>query len=197
MFADECGIQEDLVREKGRIQDKIEIRIKTDKNGNRIEKQIKKAQKLYGNKTATKHNKTATKHNKTGLIASYCKLPDSDIYQYIAPMIYQDTTCDTILFNTWLKECLIPETTKLQMRYPYKRINLVIDNVPYHKSQTTTDLCISHNINLVFQPPYSPDLNPIEPSWTHTKNDIRSQSYDPTPFQDKLCNSLNSRSYYG
>ena len=69
-----------------------------------------------------------------------------------------------------------------------------MDNVPYHKSQRTRDILKQNNINLKFQPPYSPDLNPIEHSWTHTKNDIKSNN-DNLSFYDKLCNSLNSRSW--
>lgn len=109
-------------------------------------------------------------------------------------MIYNDN-CDTEVFNAWIELSLLLETQKLQLLYPSKRIHLVMDNVPYHKSNTTEELLSKNNIHLVFQPPYSPDLNPIEPSWTHTKNDIRKLSYtNNLTFIDKLCNSLNSRS---
>ena len=80
IHADECGIQEDLLRERGRIG--------KDKNGH--------AQRLYG-------EKTGTKHRKTGLIAGYAKLPDKDQYLYIAPMVY-NCNCDTVVFNTWLEK---------------------------------------------------------------------------------------------
>lgn len=170
IFQDECGIQADLVREQGRIQ---------DKDG--------KAQKLLG-------QKTATRHNKTGLIAGYVKLPDQQCYKYIATLIF-DGTCDTDTFNFWINDFLLPDVARLRITYPDKTINLVMDNVPYHKSELTKDILAQNNINLIFQPPYSPDLNPIEPSWTHTKNDIRTQSYTTSTFQEKLCNSLNSRSW--
>ena len=39
------------------------------------------------------------------------------------------------------------------------------------------------------------DLNPIEPSWTHTKDDIRNAANLTITFEKKLCNSLNNRSY--
>jgi transposase len=179
IFADECGIQEDLVREFGRIQD--------DCNKLTPVRQKPKAQKLYG-------FTTGIKHNKTGVISGYTKMPDEKKYKYIAPWIYTDT-CDTLLFNTWLKEILIPEVKLIQITYPYKRINLVLDNVAYHKSQQTREILTSNNINLVFQPPYSPDLNPIEPSWDTLKNNIRSKSYNKELFRDKLCESLVGRSW--
>ena len=107
-------------------------------------------------------------------------------------MIFNDT-CDTIVFNTWITKFFLPSVKKLKRHYPNRAINLVVDNVRYHKSELTELILKKNNITLIFQPPYSPDLNPIEPSWTHTKNDIRSQSYSSLSFQDKLCNSLNSR----
>jgi len=71
-----------------------------------------------------------------------------------------------------------------------------MDNVAYHKSKVTKEVLEQNNINLKFQPPYSPDLNPIEPSWNTTKNEIRNQSYTEITFIEKLDNSLNQRSYY-
>ena len=109
-------------------------------------------------------------------------------------MIFNDT-CDTIVFNTWITKFLLPSVKKLRKYYPNKAINLVMDNVPYHKSELTRRILDQNDINLIFQPAYSPDLNPIEPSWTHTKNDIRSQSYSHISFEDKLCNSINSRTW--
>jgi transposase len=142
---------------------------------------------LYG-------HKTATKHNKTGLISGYTKLPDKENYLYIAPWIYTDT-CDTLLFNTWLKQILIPEVKYLQKVYPNHPITLIMDNVRYHKSEETKEILEQNNINLKFQPPYSPDLNPIEPSWNTTKNEIRNQIHTILKFEDKLCISLVKRSW--
>jgi len=148
----------------------------------------RKSQKLYG-------EKTATKHNRTGIISGYAKLPNTESYRYIAPWIYNDN-CDTELFNTWLKQILIPEVKTLQKIYPNNPITFIMDNVAYHKSQETKDICIENNINLKFQPPYSPDLNPIEPSWDTTKNNIRSQLYTEISFQEKLFNSILNRTWY-
>jgi DDE superfamily endonuclease len=141
-------------------------------------------------------HKTATKHAKTGLISGYAKLPDKDSYKYIAPWIYTDT-CDTLLFNTWLECVFIPEIKLLQIEYPNNPVTLIMDNVSYHKSEDTKKLCKENRINLKFQPPYSPDLNPIEPSWNTTKNEIRNLTHTNLSFEDRLCHSLTKRCYYG
>jgi len=51
-----------------------------------------------------------------------------------------------------------------------------MDNVAYYKrkkSEKTRNILAKNGINLKFQPSYSPNLNPIKPSWRHTKDDIR------------------------
>lgn len=70
-----------------------------------------------------------------------------------------------------------------------------MDNVAYHKSQKTQDILDKNQVYLKFQPAYSPDLNPIEPSWDTTKNDIRNIINTSPTFHQKLCNSLNKRSW--
>jgi putative transposase len=39
---------------------------------------------------------------------------------------------------------------------------VVMDNVPFHKSATTHTLISQTGATLLFLPPYSPDLNPLE-----------------------------------
>jgi len=138
----------------------------------------------------------ATRHAKTGIVSGYAKLPDNDKYLYIAPWIF-NCNCDTIVFNTWIEQILIPEVVNLQGIYPEHNMILILDNVSYHKSEKTRKLLERANIILRFQPAYSPGLNPIEPSWDTTKNQIRNrqQKDNQDTFLTKLCNSLKSRSW--
>lgn len=39
---------------------------------------------------------------------------------------------------------------------------VVLDNASFHKSAQTKELIEQHGAKLLFLPPYSPDLNPIE-----------------------------------
>ena len=50
---------------------------------------------------------------------------------------------------------------------------VVMDNAAFHKSQRTKDLIASVGCKLIFLPPYSPDLNPIEKFWANMKTWIR------------------------
>ena len=57
--------------------------------------------------------------------------------------------------------------------YPAKIINLVVDNASWHKSKELQPFLESNKrLNLIYLPPYSPDLNPIEKLWYWLKKSI-------------------------
>ncbi len=61
-----------------------------------------------------------------------------------------------------------------------------MDNAAFHKSQRTKELIESVGCRIIFLPPYSPDLNPIEKFWTNMKRWIKATI---TQF-DQLYNAL-------
>ncbi|NSM56356.1 hypothetical protein HET73_01860 [Wolbachia endosymbiont of Atemnus politus] len=42
---------------------------------------------------------------------------------------------------------------------------IVLDNASFHKSERTKELIENAGCKILFLPPYSPDLNPIEHFW--------------------------------
>lgn len=50
---------------------------------------------------------------------------------------------------------------------------VVLDNLSFHKAPRIRQLIESIGARLEFLPPYSPDLNPIEPCWSKTKTALR------------------------
>ena len=66
----------------------------------------------------------------------------------IAPMCFAGT-CDTALFNGWLKEVLLPSLEPGQV--------IILDNASIHKSKKSQDIVSSAGCKLLFLPPYSPD----------------------------------------
>jgi len=52
---------------------------------------------------------------------------------------------------------------------------LVLDNGAFHKAKA---LRTPDNVELLFLPPYSPELNPIERSWQDVKDDIAFHRYE-------------------
>ena len=82
----------------------------------------------------------------------------------IAPFCYEGT-CNTDLFNYWVKHFLLAELIPGQV--------VILDNATFHKSKLTKELIESAGCTILFLPPYSPDLNPIEVFWANLKNRIR------------------------
>ena len=73
--------------------------------------------------------------------------------------------CNTEVFNLWVENFLLKELE------PGKIV--IMDNATFHKSKRTQELIESVGSKLIFLPPYSPDLNPIEKFWSHLKRFLR------------------------
>ena len=69
------------------------------------------------------------------------------------PMVFGGT-CTAKIFNAWLNEWLCPELNSSHV--------VIMDNAAVHKSQKTRNLIEKTGAKILFLPPYSPDLNPIE-----------------------------------
>ncbi len=63
-------------------------------------------------------------------------------------------TCDASVFNTWLKEILVPNLIPRQV--------LILDNASFHKSVERQKLIEAARCKILFLSPYSPDLNSKE-----------------------------------
>jgi transposase len=74
-------------------------------------------------------------------------------------------TCNTELFNIWLEKVLIPELKPGKV--------LILDNASFHRSERSKKLISEAGCKVLFLPPYSPDLNPIEKYWANLKVKIR------------------------
>ncbi|MEQ1785050.1 MAG: transposase [Hyphomonadaceae bacterium] len=69
------------------------------------------------------------------------------------PLLF-DGTCDTGVFNAWLKTRLCPRLNAHHL--------VIMDNAAFHTSPETAQLIAATGATLLFLAPYSPDLNPIE-----------------------------------
>ena len=81
-----------------------------------------------------------------------------------APMLL-DGPMHGAAFRAYVEQVLLPEL-------PADAI-VVMDNLCAHKSKTTQYLFQEAGIELHYQPPYSPDFNPIELMWSKVKNSLR------------------------
>jgi transposase len=63
-----------------------------------------------------------------------------------------------------------------------------MDNASFHKSQKTKELIESVGCKVIFLPPYSPDLNPIEKFWANMKRWIKGKITHFNTLFDTLVN---------
>lgn len=68
---------------------------------------------------------------------------------------------DTATFTQWMKHDLIP-------KLPPQSI-IILDNASFHKGKEMQQAIQQAGHTLMYLPPYSPDLNPIEKKWAQAK----------------------------
>ena len=107
-----------------------------------------------------KAKKSGKHYERTNIIAGYVGR------QTIAPLVFNGS-CTTEFFNKWVEEFLIKELIPGQ--------TVIMDNASFHKSPKTIELIEKVGCTVIFLPPYSPDLNPIEKFWANMKKWIRKQ----------------------
>ncbi|KAJ3514495.1 hypothetical protein NLJ89_g2355 [Agrocybe chaxingu] len=66
-----------------------------------------------------------------------------------------------------------------EMKKERGRVVFQQDNAPSHKSKVTWKWFADHGIPLLYHPPNSPDLSPIEPVWHELKRIIRRSPHPP------------------
>ena len=77
-----------------------------------------------------------------------------------------DGATNTEIFRAYVREVLLPTLQSGDV--------VVMDNLSAHKNTQTIELIESIGAQVLFLPPYSPDLNPIELMWSKVKNLLRS-----------------------
>lgn len=95
----------------------------------------------------------------------------------LAPMQYNGTT-DAPLFEFWFEQWLLsclPED-----------VIIVMDNAYFHSKDHLNLIAEAHNKQIIFLPPYSPELNPIENFWHTLKHWLRMNIRDYDSLDDAI-----------
>ncbi len=102
--------------------------------------------------------KSGRREGRINMIAALCN------QNLIAPFTVEGA-CNRTVFETWLETCLLPTLKPGQV--------VVMDNATFHKGGRIQQLIQDAGCELLYLPPYSPDLNKIEKCWSWLKSRIR------------------------
>lgn len=82
--------------------------------------------------------------------------------------LYGEWSANGTIFSTFMEKCLCPKLNPDSV--------VIMDNVNFHKSDKIIELVEQCGAQVIFLPPYSPELNPIEEMWSKIKNSLRRNS---------------------
>ncbi len=69
---------------------------------------------------------------------------------------------NTAVFTSWVDQVLLPNCPKESV--------VIMDNASFHKGKEMQKILEDSGHTLLYLPPYSPDLNPIEKKWAQAKH---------------------------
>lgn len=140
-----------------------------EEEGDRLYGRAVRGRRVYGERSGK------IRHARTTVIAAYRQK------KIEAPFRFKGHT-NTSVFNAWVRKCLVP-TLK-------KDVWVILDNGAFHKSPQIRKAIEEKGAHILFLPPYSPDLNKIEPQWANLKARIRKDKYSASNFLQNLDHHL-------
>ena len=115
-------------------------------------------------------------------------------FNVLGAMDYRSKKVLTVANDSYITASEVCELLRgIAAEYGEKKVYLVLDNARYQKCKMVQQLAEQLHIQLLYIPPYSPNLNLIERLWKFVKGELRSQYYDDFPlFQHKILSIINS-----
>ena len=115
-----------------------------------------------------------------GLVRKYLKtLSGRKRYNVLGALNYATKEVHTVTNDTYITATEVCEMlSKLAEYYRGRKIALILDNARYQKCKAVLNLAEQLKIELIFIPPYSPNLNLIERFWKFVKGELRKKFYD-------------------
>lgn len=100
-------------------------------------------------------------------------------YNVLGALNFRTLKVHTVTNTTYITATEICQMLrKVSSEYVGKKIHIVLDNARYQKCDMVASLAKDLAIDLVYLPPYSPNLNLIERLWKFTKSKLRVKYYD-------------------
>ena len=119
--------------------------------------------------------KSGRREGRVNMIAALCN-------QNLIAAFIVEGACNRTVFETWLSTCLLPTLVTGQV--------VVMDNATFHKGGRIEQLIEEAGCQVLYLPPYSPDLNKIEKCWSWLKSQIRKHLAQFDCLRDAIENVL-------
>ena len=101
----------------------------------------------------------------------------------VAEKLYREST-KYPFFEDWFENELLPQVKKKSV--------IVLDNATFHRKAALCRLAKKRKCQMLFLPPYSPDLNPIEKKWSNTKTYLRNNVKKHETLQQAILGYLKT-----
>ena len=100
------------------------------------------------------------------------------------------TVTNNTYINAWSVVDLFRELRNIHTKDP---MTLILDNAKYQRCYVVERAAYMYNIELIYLPPYSPNLNLIERGWKFIKKKaLNNRSFANLKlFQNAICNCIN------
>ena len=115
------------------------------------------------------------RYRRVGVVAALCE------GNIVEPMQY-DGTMDSRLFETWFQKLLCPAFTRGKV--------FIMDNAAFHRKKKLEGIAGSFGHQIIFLPPYSPELNPIEHFWAVLKKRLQNAMTYMSSLDDAIASCL-------
>jgi transposase len=103
---------------------------------------------------------------------------------FTAPFVV-DCAMNGSIFVEYLEQCLVPSLRPADI--------VIVDNLPAHKRDQVRHVIEAAGASLIYLPPYSPDLNPIEQSFAKLKAHLRKAKGRTVPaLYDRIGQALQT-----
>jgi len=97
--------------------------------------------------------------------------------EMLAPLTFTGS-CDAALVEAWMEQHLLPVLLPGQV--------VILDNAAFHRHAKLRALLATKDCSLLPLPPYSPDLNRIEPQWNALKIKVALDTNTYSSFHEKV-----------
>ncbi|MDR1871601.1 MAG: IS630 family transposase [Deltaproteobacteria bacterium] len=112
-------------------------------------------------------------------------------YNVLGALDFTTKQITTVSNDTYITATQVCELLKkIAALYVDKPVHIILDNAKYQKCKTVIETATQLGINLIFIPPYSPNLNLIERFWKHVKSQLSIKYFDKFSLFSETIDSI-------